>query len=178
MKLDVRRVARNSSAAGAGAGFGAGAAAGAGAGVGAGAGAGVSAGASTAASSRAASVSSESVTVDLKGFLAQGHEVRSAQLAYLEHGRETAKQDYATFAKRRNSSVLSASNDSVRRKNRYVDILPYDDTRVQLSRPASAGGPDSSDYVNASFVNIHQDDHLFPFICSQGPLPTTIEDTW
>ena len=64
---------------------------------------------------------------------------------------------------------------SQKQKNRYADILPYDDTRVKLSAPES--NP-SDDYINACYV-------VFPtvacqgkFICSQGPLPSTVVDMW
>ncbi|KAF7266559.1 tyrosine-protein phosphatase non-receptor type 4-like [Rhynchophorus ferrugineus] len=59
-------------------------------------------------------------------------------------------------------------------KNRYRDILPYDETRVILNN-----GP-NGDYINANFV-----DMLIPnteirnrYIATQGPLQSTTEDFW
>ncbi|VDN55054.1 unnamed protein product [Dracunculus medinensis] len=57
-------------------------------------------------------------------------------------------------------------------KNRYSDVLCLDETRVQLKfGPNSAG-----DYIHANHV-------VFPelqnkFICTQGPLHSTIDDFW
>lgn len=47
-------------------------------------------------------------------------------------------------------------------KNRYSNILPYDDTIVNL--------PDNK-YINASWINNQ-------YIATQGPLPDTIDDFW
>ncbi|RDD42573.1 Tyrosine-protein phosphatase non-receptor type 4 [Trichoplax sp. H2] len=58
-------------------------------------------------------------------------------------------------------------------KNRYRDILPYDQTRVILSTPAN-------DYINASLVNmqIQSLNITNSYICSQGPLINTVNDFW
>lgn len=44
------------------------------------------------------------------------------------------------------SSTSEASLPPNRRKNRYVNILPYDENRVKLKPPIS------SDYINASYI--------------------------
>lgn len=115
----------------------------------------------------------EDLTVDIKSFLAQGHNVRSAQMAYLEQQLEHAREEFKQFAKsRRDSQTSIASHEAQRSRNRYIDILPYDDTRVSIN-----GNPES-DYINASYVHIGMPPHSYSFVCSQGPLPQTIEDTW
>ncbi|XP_043921010.1 tyrosine-protein phosphatase non-receptor type 3 [Protopterus annectens] len=57
-------------------------------------------------------------------------------------------------------------------KNRYKDILPYDDTRVIISG--------SEDYVNANHVNmeIPSAGIVNRYIASQGPLPSTCAVFW
>ncbi|XP_070686459.1 phosphatidylinositol phosphatase PTPRQ [Pempheris klunzingeri] len=58
-------------------------------------------------------------------------------------------------------------------KNRFPNIKPYNNNRVNLlSEPGTAG----SDYINASFVS----GYLCPneFIATQGPLPGTVADFW
>ncbi|KAL0302559.1 UNVERIFIED_CONTAM: Cellulose synthase A catalytic subunit [UDP-forming] [Sesamum calycinum] len=60
-------------------------------------------------------------------------------------------------------------------KNRYTDVLPFDDNRVILKRctdyRSSARG-----YINASFVTTSES--VSRFIATQGPLSHTSEDFW
>lgn len=55
------------------------------------------------------------------------------------------------------------------RKNRYDEIVPFDENRVVLT---TRGG----DYINASFVTSGTGSSRF--IATQGPLPNTYEDFW
>ncbi|CEF65493.1 Protein-tyrosine phosphatase, receptor/non-receptor type domain and FERM domain and Protein-tyrosine/Dual specificity phosphatase domain and PDZ domain and Protein-tyrosine phosphatase, catalytic domain and Pleckstrin homology-like domain and FERM/acyl-CoA-binding protein, 3-helical bundle domain and FERM adjacent (FA) domain and FERM, N-terminal domain and FERM, C-terminal PH-like domain and FERM central domain and Band 4.1 domain and Band 4.1 family-containing protein [Strongyloides ratti] len=59
-------------------------------------------------------------------------------------------------------------------KNRYRDILPYDETRVRLQKNVSG------DYINASHINIEipSSGIINRYIACQGPLPTTCGDFW
>lgn len=66
-------------------------------------------------------------------------------------------------------------------KNRYVNIWPYDYTRVHLGRKTPPVGGvqkngDDSDYVNASFIKAPHCDQTY--VATQGPLPTTFNDFW
>ncbi|XP_057836833.1 protein-tyrosine-phosphatase PTP1 isoform X2 [Cryptomeria japonica] len=56
-------------------------------------------------------------------------------------------------------------------KNRYTDVLPFDDTRVVLN---CAG----NDYINASYIVNTSSENIPKFIATQGPLPETLEDFW
>ena len=50
-------------------------------------------------------------------------------------------------------TIASSSCLVNRRRNRYHDIVPFDSTRVKLSKPlATQEDTDTSDYVNASFI--------------------------
>lgn len=53
-------------------------------------------------------------------------------------------------------------------KNRYADVLPYDDSRVKLSKP--------DDYINASIIPQHSLNKTY--IAAQAPLPHTFGDFW
>lgn len=55
-------------------------------------------------------------------------------------------------------------------KNRYTDVYCNDETRVRLKWP-----PGSNDYVHANWVNFKGEKR---FICTQGPMETTIDDFW
>lgn len=59
-----------------------------------------------------------------------------------------------------------------RKKNRYSNILPYDDNRVRL-KPLE--GVEGSDYINASFVDGYGN---LQYIVAQGPLTNTVVDFW
>uniref|UniRef100_A0AAQ6AN40 protein-tyrosine-phosphatase n=1 Tax=Amphiprion ocellaris TaxID=80972 RepID=A0AAQ6AN40_AMPOC len=59
------------------------------------------------------------------------------------------------------------------KKNRVLQIIPYDFNRVILSMRR---GQEFTDYINASFIDgYRQKDY---FIATQGPLPHTVEDFW
>ncbi|XP_075999696.1 receptor-type tyrosine-protein phosphatase epsilon isoform X2 [Genypterus blacodes] len=59
------------------------------------------------------------------------------------------------------------------KKNRVLQIIPYDFNRVILSMRR---GQEFTDYINASFIDgYRQKDY---FIATQGPVPHTVEDFW
>ncbi|CAL1275718.1 unnamed protein product [Larinioides sclopetarius] len=58
-------------------------------------------------------------------------------------------------------------------KNRYPDLLPYDDSRVILQKYKN---DPSSDYINASYVDGYKKGTRY--ICTQGPLDKTVGDFW
>ncbi|XP_076581944.1 receptor-type tyrosine-protein phosphatase C [Chaetodon auriga] len=58
-------------------------------------------------------------------------------------------------------------------KNRYVDILPYDYNRVQLT---SGNGEAGCDYINASFIDGYKESKKY--IAAQGPKDETVGDFW
>uniref|UniRef100_A0A674NX79 Receptor-type tyrosine-protein phosphatase C n=1 Tax=Takifugu rubripes TaxID=31033 RepID=A0A674NX79_TAKRU len=58
-------------------------------------------------------------------------------------------------------------------KNRYVDILPYDYNRVQLT---TGNGSAGCDYINASFIDGFKE--LKKYIAAQGPKEETVSNFW
>uniref|UniRef100_UPI0037E86D49 receptor-type tyrosine-protein phosphatase C n=1 Tax=Semicossyphus pulcher TaxID=241346 RepID=UPI0037E86D49 len=58
-------------------------------------------------------------------------------------------------------------------KNRYVDILPYDHNRVQLT---TGSGQTGCDYINASFIDGYKESKKY--IAAQGPKEETVCDFW
>ncbi|XP_049990740.1 tyrosine-protein phosphatase non-receptor type 18 isoform X4 [Alexandromys fortis] len=59
------------------------------------------------------------------------------------------------------------------KKNRYKDVVPYDETRVILSLLQEEG---HGDYINANFIRGTDGSHAY--IATQGPLPHTLLDFW
>lgn len=58
-------------------------------------------------------------------------------------------------------------------KNRALNALPYEFTRVPLQ---PIRGVEGSDYINASFVDSYRDRRAY--IATQSPLAKTVEDFW
>ncbi|KAG1943333.1 receptor-type tyrosine-protein phosphatase alpha [Pimephales promelas] len=71
------------------------------------------------------------------------------------------------------ASCDAASKEENKEKNRYVNILPYDHSRVHLT---SLEGVPDSDYINASYINGYQEKNKF--IAAQGPKEETVNDFW
>ncbi|OVA01526.1 Protein-tyrosine phosphatase [Macleaya cordata] len=62
-------------------------------------------------------------------------------------------------------------------KNRYTDVVPFDENRVVLksSKDSRSSG---RGYINASFIEVGSTASVSQFIATQGPLPETCEDFW
>ncbi|XP_021374450.1 receptor-type tyrosine-protein phosphatase O-like isoform X1 [Mizuhopecten yessoensis] len=68
----------------------------------------------------------------------------------------------------------SANEDGNKMKNRYVNILPFDHSRVKLN-PSDPEDP-STDFINANYIPGYNSQR--EYIASQGPIPGTIDDFW
>ncbi|XP_070535370.1 receptor-type tyrosine-protein phosphatase beta-like isoform X4 [Ptychodera flava] len=73
----------------------------------------------------------------------------------------------------RDQSWEAAELADNRAKNRYTNILPYDRTRVKLSK---VDDEDDSDYINANWMPGFNSPR--EFIAAQGALPGTKDDFW
>ncbi|XP_058525672.1 receptor-type tyrosine-protein phosphatase C [Ochotona princeps] len=70
-------------------------------------------------------------------------------------------------------SIKDARKPSNQNKNRYVDILPYDYNRVELS---DINGDAGSNYINASYIDGFKEPRKY--IAAQGPRDETVDDFW
>ncbi|XP_045061690.1 receptor-type tyrosine-protein phosphatase C [Coregonus clupeaformis] len=71
------------------------------------------------------------------------------------------------------NTVREAKKSCNQPKNRYVDILPYDYNRVQLT---TGNGETGCDYINASFIDGFKESKKY--IAAQGPKDETVGDFW
>ncbi|XP_031141643.1 protein tyrosine phosphatase receptor type Db isoform X22 [Sander lucioperca] len=76
-------------------------------------------------------------------------------------------------AKAHTSRFVSANLPCNKFKNRLVNIMPYETTRVCLQ---PIRGVEGSDYINASFIDGYRQQNAY--IATQGPLAETTEDYW
>ncbi|KAG7264190.1 hypothetical protein CRUP_020541, partial [Coryphaenoides rupestris] len=120
-------------------------------------------------------------TVDVFGFVAKIREQRS-QLVQTDLHNTNAPFDRVgleeEFRKLTNMRIMkenmrTGNLPANMKKNRVLQIIPYDFNRVILSMRR---GQEFTDYVNASFIDgYRQKDY---FIATQGPLSHTVHDFW
>ncbi|KAM3861928.1 protein tyrosine phosphatase receptor type Na [Diretmus argenteus] len=71
-------------------------------------------------------------------------------------------------------SIAVAQDPGNLDKNRHLQSLPYDHSRVKLKTELNSN---KQDYINASII-IDHDPRLPAYIATQGPLPHTVADFW
>ncbi|XP_056315334.1 protein tyrosine phosphatase receptor type Fa isoform X4 [Danio aesculapii] len=76
-------------------------------------------------------------------------------------------------SKAHTSRFISASLPCNKFKNRLVNIMPFESSRVCLQ---PIRGVEGSDYINASFIDGYRQQKAY--IATQGPLSETTEDFW
>uniref|UniRef100_A0A671MLG5 protein-tyrosine-phosphatase n=1 Tax=Sinocyclocheilus anshuiensis TaxID=1608454 RepID=A0A671MLG5_9TELE len=93
-----------------------------------------------------------------------GDQLISTEFNLIRQKSASLKEDYGL------STAVGEIKENVK-KNRYRDILPYDQTRVCLAPTTSEY---ESDYINASFIKgLNRS-----YIATQGPLSSTLVDFW
>ncbi|XP_042307403.1 tyrosine-protein phosphatase non-receptor type 18 isoform X2 [Sceloporus undulatus] len=109
---------------------------------------------------------------NLKGFLVQVEAKAGQEKGHLAEEFQEIKARAVAFQQQQGISTEAGGNKENIKKNRYKDILPYDQTRVVLNLLAEG----QTDYINANFIQ--GVDNKRSYIATQGPLPHTVFDFW
>ncbi len=94
-----------------------------------------------------------------------GMEIEFKKLSSLHQGQSPPQMDPEKF--------YSANLPCNKFKNRLVNILPYESSRVCLQ---PIRGVEGSDYINASFIDGYR--YRSAYMATQGPLAETVDDFW
>ncbi|XP_075691083.1 tyrosine-protein phosphatase non-receptor type 18 [Rhinoderma darwinii] len=114
------------------------------------------------------------VAENLRGFLARVESTKyKTGEDHLGKEFQEIKNRAAAFRQDSNYSTEIGGCQENLKKNRYKDILPFDETRVPVTLLAEETG---SDYINASFIQ--GVDKQPRYIATQGPLSQTVVDFW
>ncbi|XP_030574621.1 tyrosine-protein phosphatase non-receptor type 21 isoform X2 [Archocentrus centrarchus] len=83
-------------------------------------------------------------------------------------------KEYESIPKRLREECTIAQLPESRERNRFHDVLPYDDTRVELVPTKE----NNTGYINASHIRMTVCGQEWNYIASQGPMSHTCQDFW
>ncbi|KAK3871834.1 hypothetical protein Pcinc_023038 [Petrolisthes cinctipes] len=75
---------------------------------------------------------------------------------------------------RANASYTTATRQDNAPRNRYKDVVPYEENRVKITPTKD----NKSGYINASHITASVGESQRFYICCQGPLPNTVSHFW
>ncbi|XP_056016663.1 mucin-2-like isoform X2 [Ostrea edulis] len=81
-------------------------------------------------------------------------------------------EDLKTLSPKHGTETSELDNNKL--KNRYVNILPFDHSRVKLL--LTEDDDPSTDFINANYLPGYKSER--EYIATQGPIPGTIDDFW
>lgn len=97
-----------------------------------------------------------------------------------DKGKRGLGDEYETIVKTEKVGTFLVSTNPINmRKNRYINVVCYDHTRVILEPydlPEGLNLSDPMDYINASFIDGYRQPKAY--ISTQGPIESTFMDFW
>ncbi|CAG5115058.1 unnamed protein product, partial [Candidula unifasciata] len=116
------------------------------------------------------SISSHSLPIKMRVFEERVKKLHKDSNLLMQSEFEDIKAICKTFK----SSCSEAQREANRVKNRYVDILPYDHSRVKLN--VLPEDEETNDFINANYIPGLNS--VREYIATQGPMQCTISDFW
>uniref|UniRef100_A0A3Q1BLH7 Tyrosine-protein phosphatase non-receptor type n=1 Tax=Amphiprion ocellaris TaxID=80972 RepID=A0A3Q1BLH7_AMPOC len=121
------------------------------------------------------SVSRQPVHVEIKDEPERASNDERCKVLEQHMDRGELLKEYESIPKRRPGGECTvAQQPESGDKNRFQDVLPYDDTRVELVPTKE----NNTGYINASHIRITVSGQEWSYIATQGPLSNTCQDFW
>uniref|UniRef100_A0A3P8THP7 Tyrosine-protein phosphatase non-receptor type n=1 Tax=Amphiprion percula TaxID=161767 RepID=A0A3P8THP7_AMPPE len=121
------------------------------------------------------SVSRQPVHVEIKDEPERASNDERCKVLEQHMDRGELLKEYESIPKRRPGGECTvAQQPESGDKNRFQDVLPYDDTRVELVPTKE----NNTGYINASHIRVSLSGQEWSYIATQGPLSNTCQDFW
>ncbi|KAJ0023404.1 hypothetical protein NQD34_003303, partial [Periophthalmus magnuspinnatus] len=122
-------------------------------------------------SSSAVTIPDNAEAVSVQDFIKHVSQLHSNK----QHGFSEEFEDIQRCAADTRTTWEHSNHAENKHKNRYINIVAYDHTRVKL-KPLTGKESRHNDYINANYVDGYN--KLQAYIATQGPLKATYEDFW